>query len=535
MRCDGLVLQSCVDGSFQNGETCPNACSDQLGCTLCVPGTGTCDGNTGHTCASDGMSMVDTQCDPTQGMTCDAMTGQCSGACSPLALGNSYIGCDYYPTVTGNPVETFFDFAVAIANTTSNPATVTIDGGALTSPKIMTVSPGSVVVQTLPWVEALKLCHIPGGLGGNDCLTGRHQSFAALSVHGGYHLRSTSPVTVYQFNSLQYEKSGDYSYTNDASLLLPTNAWGKSYVAAAYPADQGGVSPSELAITAMSDGTMVTITSRAATTADQGAPAFAAGTPQTVKLDTGDVLEIATKDGDLTGSLIASDQPVQLISGHYCAMVPSAVPACDHLEESIFPIATLGTHYIINAPAVPELPSGKDEIVRVIATADDTHLTYDPAVTGAPATIAHAGDFVEIPGALSYQLTADHKVLVAQYMEGEGLITRTTGDPAMALAVPREQFRSSYLFHAPINYNDNRVDVTAPTGASVTLDGMPLTFTPIGTSGFGLSRVPALGRGAANDGNHRIDGTVPFGITVYGYGDYTSYWYPGGLDLNTIP
>ncbi len=26
----------------------------------------------------------------------------------------------------------------------------------------------------------------------------------------------------------------------------------------------------------------------------------------------------------------------------------------------------------------------------------------------------------------------------------------------------------------------------------------------------------------------------PFGITVYGVGDYTSYMYPGGLDLEKI-
>ena len=27
---------------------------------------------------------------------------------------------------------------------------------------------------------------------------------------------------------------------------------------------------------------------------------------------------------------------------------------------------------------------------------------------------------------------------------------------------------------------------------------------------------------------------MPFGITVYGYGQYTSYWYPGGLNLKTV-
>ena len=36
-------------------------------------------------------------------------------------------------------------------------------------------------------------------------------------------------------------------------------------------------------------------------------------------------------------------------------------------------------------------------------------------------------------------------------------------------------------------------------------------------------------------GNHEITGDQPFGITVYGYGAYTSYWYPGGLNLEEIP
>jgi hypothetical protein len=35
-------------------------------------------------------------------------------------------------------------------------------------------------------------------------------------------------------------------------------------------------------------------------------------------------------------------------------------------------------------------------------------------------------------------------------------------------------------------------------------------------------------------GAHRIEGTAPFGILVYGFGSYTSYMYPGGLDLREI-
>ena len=36
---------------------------------------------------------------------------------------------------------------------------------------------------------------------------------------------------------------------------------------------------------------------------------------------------------------------------------------------------------------------------------------------------------------------------------------------------------------------------------------------------------------AAPDGVHSATSAVQFGLQVYGYGSYTSYFYPGGLDL----
>ena len=88
---------------------------------------------------------------------------------------------------------------------------------------------------------------------------------------------------------------------------------------------------------------------------------------------------------------------------------------------------------------------------------------------------------------------------------------------------------ASYLFHAPTNYEANYVNVTAPSGVTVTLDGSPLPAgTAIGASGFDLIQVPLDNSG---NGNHIINAPARFGISVYGYGQYTSYWYPGGLDL----
>jgi len=310
--------------------------------------------------------------------------------------------------------------------------------------------------------------------------------------------------------------------------------WRSRYYAASWPSLDTVTYPSELAVTAWQDGTTVMIDTTADTQGGGGAPGFSTHTPQPVTLNAGDVIEIGTTAGDLTGSLVTSDKPVQVISGHYCADVPDGIAACDHMEESMFPVDTLGLHYIVNAPAVTTIPTGKVEVIRIIATADNTTLNYDPPQPGAPTSIATAGTFVEIQNSTaSFQITADQKVLVAQYMEGQDA-GGGTGDPALALAVPVEQFRTDYLFHAPTNYESNYVDVTAPMGTQVMLDGAPLSFSPIGTTGYGIARVYPLTSGPGNDGNHQITGTQGFGITVYGYGQYTSYWYPGGLDLKEI-
>ena len=90
-------------------------------------------------------------------------------------------------------------------------------------------------------------------------------------------------------------------------------------------------------------------------------------------------------------------------------------------------------------------------------------------------------------------------------------------------------------FHAATDFTTNYVDITAPVGANIVLDGATVTtFTAIGTTGYQLARITPLNNGPGGDGNHSIQGDQAFGISVYGYGMDTSYWYPGGLDLHQI-
>ena len=72
--------------------------------------------------------------------------------------------------------------------------------------------------------------------------------------------------------------------------------------------------------------------------------------------------------------------------------------------------------------------------------------------------------------------------------------------------------------------------MTAKLGESVQVDDQTAAnLTPIGQSGWGVAHVQ-LGPGSV----HTAKADKVFGITVYGYGDWTSYMYPGGLNLGTI-
>jgi hypothetical protein len=500
------------------------------GCTACVPGTGMCNGNVSTFCP-DGLGNQTEVCDPIEGLTCNAATGRCVGACSLASLGSSYIGCDYFPTVTANLVDSStFHFAVAVSNTTASTATVTITQGPSTIQTVM-VAANSVQVIDLPWNNTLK---------GPSSLFATPMPSSVRVNQGAYRLQSNQPITVYQFNALEYQVGANFSYTNDASLLLPTNVWtGKYYVAARH--DFAGMS-GFYAVVARDNNTVVTVTAPPGGVSVKGGVAgIGTNGAGTVTLNSGDVIEICTNGSgsqsdpqDVSGTLVtATGGPIQVIGGHQCTYIPDTIGYCDHLEESMFPVETLSTSYIVTAPLIPTGGNQpKVEMVRILATMANTHLTYVPPQAGAPASIAQAGQWVEIQNtATDFQITADQPILVAQYMEGQDA-GGNSGDPAEALVVAKDQYRSSYLFHAPTNYQFNYINVTAPTGATVTLDGAAVGgFTPIGATGFSVARASLSNAG---NGSHSIVSGQSFGISVYGYGQYTAFWYPGGSDLTKL-
>ena len=79
------------------------------------------------------------------------------------------------------------------------------------------------------------------------------------------------------------------------------------------------------------------------------------------------------------------------------------------------------------------------------------------------------------------------------------MLTRTDdtdeGDPAMGVLVPVSQFRDDYVVFTPATFTKNYVNIIAPMGAALDVDGWALPpLTPIGSSGWGRLRIP-LGEG----------------------------------------
>lgn len=468
--------------------------------------------------------------------------------CEEAATNKSYVGCDYWPTPVANSVSGKFDYTVVVANTSMEAASITITGPNSTN-VTETVDAGSLKKIKLPWVAAINPVSTS-----TSTVTPLSKSYKAAGA--AYHLVSDRPVVVYQFSPLQYAISCTqgadanglcYSYSNDASLLLPSTAMTGNYRIAGGAANIG--TGSYFAITATADDTSVVIKAgaKAKIRSGTGVSALNANSTMTVAMGAGDVLELVADTGtlgstnnDLSGSLVQATKPVQVIAGDYCASNPgSSAYTCDHLEETVMPAETLGKRYIVTPPSGPAAQNVVKHTVRIVGNVDGTTLTYTPAMTGVKTTI-NAGEIIEIDNSgLNFVVEGDHEFAVVTVQKSAQIVDPTTtpaqqkGDPSLASAVAIEQFRKNYVFLAPDDYDKSFVDIVLPTGANITLDGTPLGGSPtaIGATGFQLLRVPLTD---ANGGVHTLDSDVAIGIQVIGYGKFTSYQYPGGLNLGQI-
>jgi hypothetical protein len=213
-------------------------------------------------------------------------------------------------------------------------------------------------------------------------------------------------------------------------------------------------------------------------------------------------------------------------------------------------------------------PVPQPELYRVVATASGpTRVTTTLPPPWSAFVLDGEGKDVTLAASQDFILSADNPVLVADVQvsqEAAGVARGLPGgDPSLTFLPPVEQWRSDYILLTPDKYAFDFLVITAPFGANVYLDGLPidgrvcesapgdgldaearkgkdppftvyrcqLSFPAIDASGT----VPnTLLPGRQNDGVHRVQSDYPVGVLVYGFDAFVSYAYAGGTELSDI-
>jgi IgGFc binding protein len=448
-------------------------------------------------------------------------------SCEEALASHSYVGCEFWPTVTANWVQSVFDFAVVVANTGAEPADVEVTRAGETVARA-TVEPLALETLYLPWVDWLR-------------------AEVSFVEDGAYKLTSTRPVVAYQFNPIEFDTTGgppgkdwrglnSQSFSNDASVLLPIQALGTSYRGMTLKRGRGQLSTPFIAITATAGDTTVTVYAPPNDGIAEGffdVPAIPAGTSRDFTLDAGDVLQLFAADSTLAGSLVEADKPIQVIGGDTCANVPYSTRACDHLEETIPPAQTLGQLFLV---APPTGPAGEPipYSVQFVGNRDGTQLFYPGGKPRGLPDELQAGEAIFVANLTAkFEVVGTHELGLLLFSQGAERDPSHATDPSMSISVPPRQFRTRYVFLAPKDYTSTYADVIAPTDVDVWLDGEPVDVPrdPYTCASYQVLRIfldPATGS------FHTLEASAPIGVQVLGHALYTSYQYPGGFNLSEI-
>jgi hypothetical protein len=358
-----------------------------------------------------------------------------------------------------------------------------------------------------------------------------------------FRLTSNVPVAA----TAIYPFGGAPTAIPSATLLLPVATWAKQHIVInGWEVGRYGAPGAQ--IVASEDDTELTLLPKRDIQAGVGVPASLAGAPTTFKLKRGQLLQLVQSE-ELTGSILTSDKPTTVFGGHAVAWIPGDRPTGDTLGQQIPAFEQWGSEYV-GVGYRPRLGNEHEPVLyRIVAARDGTRLDYDPAVPpGAPITMS-AGEMATFESGTGDPFVVrtqdiDHPVYLAQYMTGhQGYGNQ--GDPEFVNVIPAGQYLNAYSFYADPSYPETSLVVvrakTDGTFRDVWLDcaGNLGGWRPVGARGaYEFTRVDlsrnrgpgdAFDGGACQYGLQRMRSDGAFTATIWGWGRYASYAYPGGM------
>ena len=595
-RPDGQwAVQPCA-----NNETCRDGRCAPVP-IACQPGERDCSANGRPRICSDGQWVPTEPCEG--GYQC--VDGRClTDACAAPARSGSYLGCDFLaldlPNSAfddrdadrdGSPDGTTVDapLGIIVANPSAvEPVGITLrhangqlqplvgrqlievpNIGALgeryqdqTVRSHITDANGQIIRQEFDVADAIE---IPPGGQGTFLISRQMGPLNASSLRpDAIRIVTDRPVVGYQMSPY----CCNYSFSNEASLLLPITALGTRYTFLGTPYLQTRDAfnnvvignPPTIAVISPTDDNEVTVRlppgMRIArdgtdTVRQEGDSVTTTIGRQEVLLVTADAMPAP---GDLTGADITSEAPVAVFSSHFCSNYPELLFACDHLQEQLFPMNTWGDNFLL-APLQERNPNSPTEVIywKVLAGVQITRFELsvpfeqlNPLPPGFDIT-PYCGDRLENERTLILQpgqhcefgtkhaakFAADRPatimgVIAGQQSTGLESFGEFAGDPSMFGAVSTEKYRSAYTFITPAHYTRSYITMITRAGNEITLDGNPLPMadaTPIDGS------VWLFKHWSVEAGVHKLSAQTPIGLVIYGYDDFVSYALPAGFDL----
>ncbi|XP_071087392.1 fibropellin-1-like [Haliotis cracherodii] len=225
---------------------------------------------------------------------------------------------------------------------------------------------------------------------------------------------------------------------------------------------------------------------------------------------------------DITGTLITSDKPVAVISGHnmkYTSVVK------DGMQEMLLPVKSFGRSFYLPEP--PSITGGA--IYRVVGSTASTSVR-SPYVSGISFSLGarESHDITVDSTTGPVYLEADKPVLVVQM---------TLGTPSLAIVPPTSLYSSSYdigkpVLHATVDLKKVYITVIVPTDKVLGIRPQIFPqFKVIKGSCFSEASVELI-----SPGFYRLthEDDVPFGAMMYVFpfvDNQCVFTHPAGLNL----
>ncbi len=560
-------------------------CVPDIGCVNCVPDTDYCNGpdddQVWH-CDEDGMggSFVE-QC----GAVCH--NGFCLTPCERADQIPSNVGCHFYAVdldneayhmdIGGVPMDgdaASMQYAVVLANNDPD-LDVTAQVFKNSAPFGQPVNEVLVTTVTVP-ANDIKEIDLPqrevdGSMGQNGTYVKNSGSGTFVSSHA-YRIETDGPVVAYQFNPIEQ------AFTNDASILIPSQALGKDYYILGFPTANPCGNPmlemdsipdhTAVTIVGTEENTFVTVTLAHAVTASAGdsgleIPLTEAGNTVEVEIGPYDVVNLESEqkssmnpldcvdyDGDFTGTKIVSNNPIVVFSNQERGLgtgganppdPPNFEDDCctEHFEQQMFPTTALGWKFAISrSPVRSTTTYVEPDIYRILATKDGTVVHTSLPDPFDEFTLS-AGEYAPFYAFTGFTVESDeeHAIMVGQYLVSMGRTDGGIGDPTFTVFPAAQQHRKDYVFLVPPTWEDNFFVLAMQEGSIIKVDGQALdefndcVTGPIGTiDGVIYAQLTC----PISEGSHTVSSDKPVGLTVYGYYSVGSYGYPGGSDVKMI-